>query len=78
MIIPCASTDFWEKLDTPPNATTRYGDFGSTDYVAGTKVWARKHTTDLPRAGEVIAQGDNNIVVVMFPGQDQPEMYPTT
>lgn len=77
LIVPHTSTDYWEKLDTPPNATTRNGGFGSTDYVAGTKIWARRHFTDPPRVGEVIVQGGNNVVVVMFPEQEQPKMYPT-
>ncbi|KAM5197123.1 deoxyuridine 5'-triphosphate nucleotidohydrolase-like [Hipposideros larvatus] len=76
-IVPHASTDYWEKLDTPPKATTRYSGFGSTDYVAGTNIWARRHSTDPPRAGEVIAQGGNNVVVIMFSRQEEPEMYPT-
>lgn len=77
LIIPVKRVT-WEQISTPPDITTRVGGSGSTDKLQeGAKVWVKRHPTDPPQRGEIIAKGDNNVVAVMIPGNEYPMMLPT-
>ncbi|XP_019062192.1 uncharacterized protein LOC104858050 isoform X2 [Fukomys damarensis] len=77
LIIPCATAKEWTLLDKPPPVTSRLGGFGSTNLIPGAKVWLKRHDGDKPQPAEVIAQGDNNAVIIMLPGQEHYLTVPT-
>ncbi|XP_043539194.1 deoxyuridine 5'-triphosphate nucleotidohydrolase-like [Chiloscyllium plagiosum] len=66
VIKPCNLTTV-EETGAPVTVTGRgTGGFGSTD-TKGAKVWVRQ-TTGPPRPAEIIAQGKDSLVTIMYPG----------
>lgn len=77
LIIPCATAKEWTLLDKLPPVTSRLGGLGSTNLIPGAKVWLKRHDGDKPQRAEAIAQGDNNAVIIMLPGQEHCLTVPT-
>nr|XP_054595024.1 uncharacterized protein LOC129162849 [Nothobranchius furzeri] len=60
-----------EEITKPTTITQRGGTgFGSSDFTAGAKVWVEQ-LNGPPRAGEIIAQGKDAVVSVLFPGEEK-------
>lgn len=66
LIKPCQYTDV---LEIPEPLILQSKAPKSKD-MTGHKVWVKSHTGP-PKAGEVIAQGKDQVVTVMFPGEDK-------
>ncbi|XP_036592623.1 uncharacterized protein K02A2.6-like, partial [Trichosurus vulpecula] len=78
----------WQKVNGSPDSTER-GDqgFGSSNddiswipekTIPGTKVSVKKHQFDKPRPAELIAQGNTNTAIVVYPGDDKWYHVPLT
>ncbi|XP_061671760.1 uncharacterized protein LOC133498648 [Syngnathoides biaculeatus] len=69
IVKPCLVTKV-KEIPKPVMITTRgEGGFGSTD-LAGAKVWV-KQPDGPPRAAEIIAQGQDATVSVLYPGEEK-------
>lgn len=69
LILPCLTTSP-QEIDSPTDITQRgTGGFGSTD-KPGAKVWVQQPNGP-PRPGEIIAQGNDNVVSVLFTGEEK-------
>ena len=78
IIIPCIIHNQWTQIKISSLDTNRKGGFGSTDIIAGTKVWIKQQETDVSIATEIITQGkDDNMVMVIIPGDKQPKITHT-
>uniref|UniRef100_A0A3P9JAW4 Deoxyuridine 5'-triphosphate nucleotidohydrolase n=1 Tax=Oryzias latipes TaxID=8090 RepID=A0A3P9JAW4_ORYLA len=69
VIKPCDLTQV-QEVEAPTTLTTRGTQgFGSTDKI-GAKVWVRQESGP-PRAAEIIAQGSDSVVTIMYPGEEK-------
>lgn len=76
VIKPCDMTNVLET--EAPTVITSRGDegFGSTD-KAGAKVWVRQESGP-PKPAEIIAQGRDSTVTIMYPGESHWVNVPAT